>query len=105
MKDLDQIVHEKSRLAILTTLRTRPSISFRELKHLTQLTDGMLSVQTQNLEKAEYITIIKAFLGRKPFTTYKMTKRGERAFDKYLREMEALIAQIHRQQEENTENA
>jgi len=91
---MDRIVHEPSRLSILTALTVSASLSFRDLKGITQLTDGMLSAQTKKLEDAGYLKIDKQFVGRKPQTTYSITENGKKAFDDYIKEMEILIAKV-----------
>ena len=97
---MDRIVHEPSRLSILTALKARTSLSFRDLKGITQLTDGMLSAQTKKLEEAGYLKIDKQFVGRKPQTTYSITENGNKAFDDYIKEMEVLIAKVNEQHKE-----
>jgi DNA-binding HxlR family transcriptional regulator len=88
---LDRVIHERLRLAIVSALAVNDSLTFAELKRLLQTSDGNLSVHARKLEKAGYVACTKAFEGRIPKTTYRLTAAGRRALDRYLNHMEALI--------------
>jgi DNA-binding MarR family transcriptional regulator len=88
---LDRLVHDRTRLAIVTALSVNPSLSFTELKGITQTTDGNLSVHARKLEEAGYVLCTKGFEGRLPRTEFSLTDAGRRAFKKYLDHMEAII--------------
>jgi len=88
---LDRLVHDRTRLAIVTALSVNPSLSFTELKGITQTTDGNLSVHARKLEEAGYVLCTKGFEGRLPKTEFSLTEAGRRAFKKYLDHMEAII--------------
>ena len=88
---LDRLVHERVRLAIVSALAARESLTFNELKSLVKTTDGNLSVHARKLEEAEYIACDKSFEGRVPKTEYRLTALGRRALERYLDHMEALI--------------
>jgi len=89
--DLDKVIHERARLAIVSALATSPSRTHNELRDVLALTDGNLSVHARKLEDAGYISCDKDFAGRTPRTTYKLTAAGRAAFERYLGHMEALI--------------
>jgi DNA-binding HxlR family transcriptional regulator len=89
---LDRLIHERLRLGIVSALAVNDRLTFNELKGLLQTTDGNLSVHARKLEEAAYITCDKRFEGRMPRTEYRLTAAGQRAFDKYLAHMEAIIA-------------
>ena len=89
--ELDRIIHERVRLAIVSALAVRESLTFNELKSLLQTTDGNLSVHARKLEDAGYVTCVKSFAGRVPKTEYRLTALGRRALERYLDHMEALI--------------
>jgi DNA-binding MarR family transcriptional regulator len=88
---LDRVIHERTRLAIVSALAVNDSLTFRELKELLRATDGNLSVHARKLEQAGYVSCTKAFEDRIPKTTYRLTSGGRRALDRYLNHMEALI--------------
>jgi len=89
--DLDRLIHERVRLAIVSALAVRDSLTFNELKALLKTSDGNLSVHARKLEDADYITCDKSFEGRVPRTEYRLTALGRRALERYLDHMEALI--------------
>jgi DNA-binding transcriptional ArsR family regulator len=89
--DLDRLLHDRTRLAIVSALAVNASLSFVELKALTETTDGNLSVHTRRLEEGAYVTCTKSFDGRVPRTEFAITAAGRRALQKYLDHMEAII--------------
>jgi DNA-binding transcriptional ArsR family regulator len=89
--DLDRLIHEKTRLAIVSALAVNSSVTFNEMKAILKTTDGNVSVHTRKLEDAGYLACKKSFEGRMPKTEYSLTTAGRRAFEKYLQHMEALI--------------
>ena len=95
-RTFDTVVHERTRLAILSALSAARSMSFRELKSLLGVTDGNLSVHARKLEDAGYIAVRKGFRGRQPRTTFALTPEGRQALEAYVRHMEALISAIGR---------
>ena len=89
--ELDRLIHERMRLAIVSALAVNESLTFNELKRLLDTTDGNLSVHARKLEEAEYITCTKSFEGRVPKTVYRLSAAGRAALKRYLDHMEALI--------------
>jgi DNA-binding transcriptional ArsR family regulator len=89
--NLDRLIHERSRLAIVSALAVNASLTFNELKELLHVTDGNLSVHARKLEDAGYVVCTKSFSGRLPKTEYRLAIAGRRALEKYLDHMEALI--------------
>jgi DNA-binding transcriptional ArsR family regulator len=89
--NLDRVVHERTRLGIVSALAVNVSLTFNELKELLKATDGNLSVHARKLEDAGYIGCTKSFDGRVPKTQYRLMPAGRRALEKYLDHMEALI--------------
>jgi DNA-binding MarR family transcriptional regulator len=88
---LDQLIHERVRLGIVSALAGNACLTFSELKQILGLTDGNLSIHARKLEDAGYIECKKHFEGRKPQTEYSLTLEGRKAFEKYVNHMEALI--------------
>jgi DNA-binding HxlR family transcriptional regulator len=89
--ELDRLIHERMRLAIVSALAVNESLSFNELKGLLETTDGNLSVHARKLEEAGYVVCTKTFEGRVPRTDYRLSDAGRRALERYLSHMEALI--------------
>ena len=92
--ELDRIIHERVRLAIVSALAVNDTLSFNELKSLLDTSDGNLSVHARRLEEAGYVTCDKSFEGRMPRTEYRLTPAGRRALQRYLDHMEALIRRV-----------
>lgn len=89
--ELDRLIHERLRLAIVSALAANESLTFSDLKRLLETTDGNLSIHARKLEEAGYIQCGKFFEGRVPKTVYKLTREGRQALNRYLDHMEALI--------------
>ncbi len=89
--DLDRLIHERMRLAIVSALAVNESLTFNDLKRLLDTSDGNLSVHARKLEEAGYVACEKFFEGRMPRTAYRLTAAGRAALDRYLAHMEALI--------------
>lgn len=88
---LNRVIHERTRLAIVSALAVNDTLTFSDLKRLLRASDGNLSVHARKLEQAGYVACTKAFEERVPKTTYRLTSPGRRALEKYLDHMEALI--------------
>ena len=89
--ELDRLIHERVRLAIVSALAVNESLTFNELKHLLGTTDGNLSVHARKLEEAGYLRCDKSFEGRMPRTEFRLTRTGREALERYLSHMEGLI--------------
>ena len=55
--DIDAVIHERVRLAIVAALAVSPQLSFTELKSMLELTDGNLSAHSRTLDEAGYKTV------------------------------------------------
>jgi DNA-binding transcriptional ArsR family regulator len=88
---LDRVIHERTRLAIVSALAVNRSLTFNQLKFLLDVTDGNLSVHARKLEEAGYVALKKSFEGRMPKTEYRLTAQGRAALERYLTHMEGLI--------------
>lgn len=91
LPELDRVIHERMRLAIVSSLAANESLSFHDLKNLLGTTDGNLSVHARRLEEAGYVAFSKTFHRRMPRTVYRLTPEGRRAFERYLGHLEALV--------------
>lgn len=92
--ELDRVIHERVRLAIVSALAGAESLSFNELKNLLEITDGNLSVHAKRLEEAGFVVCEKSFVDRVPHTEYSLTAAGRTALDEYLDHMESLIRRV-----------
>ena len=89
--ELEQLIHERVRLGIISALASNEFLTFTDLKRLLDTTDGNLSVHARKLEDAKYLVCKKGFEGRTPRTEFRLTPAGRRAFERYLDHMEAII--------------
>lgn len=90
LNDFSDIFLSKLRLMIISALITGQK-TFKEIKEITGATDGNISVQITNLEKAGYIIVSKTYNGRKPQTTLSITEEGKKAFIEYVNMLNTLI--------------
>jgi DNA-binding MarR family transcriptional regulator len=88
---LDELIHSKLRLGIMSILVSVEYAEFSVIKNKLQATDGNLSANLRKLEEAEYISVEKIFVGRKPQSRYSITDKGRTAFEKYIENLEKLI--------------
>lgn len=75
----------------MSVLMVNEYADFKTLKELLGATDGNLASHSKALEKAEYITVEKQFIDRKPNTRYSVTKLGQAEFKKHINALEKLI--------------
>ena len=91
--DIDAVIHERVRLAIVSALAVSAELSFSELKSMLDLTDGNLSAHSRTLDEAGYIVVEKSFRGRRPHTTMRLTPKGRKAFTRYLKTLRQIANQ------------
>jgi DNA-binding MarR family transcriptional regulator len=90
-EELDPLLHNQLRLAVMSLLMTVESAEFNWLLEQTQSTPGNLSVQLSKLQAADYITVIKSFRDKKPLTTCEVTRNGILAFESYVQKLESYL--------------
>ncbi len=93
---LDTTVHGPLRLGVLTALQLDGPHDFTTLKKRLEAADGSLGLQLQKLEDAEYVKAEKAFVGRRPKTTYHLTTKGRAALTQYLDTLQQLLIAMGR---------
>ncbi len=95
MKEIITLINKafesRQRLGIMSLLMVHDIIDFNTMKDLLQMTDGNLATHIAALEKCNYITVKKSFLGRKTNTSYSATAAGKKAFRDHLGALEKLI--------------
>ena len=89
--DIDAVIHERVRLAIVAALAVSPQLSFNELKSMLGLTDGNLSAHSRTLEEAGYIVVEKSFRGRRPLHGHASDAEGRKAFERYLETLRQIV--------------
>lgn len=91
LEALDDTIHQKVRLGIMSTLLAMGEADFKLLKETLALSDGNLSTHLALLEERGYLEARKEFVRRKPHTTYTPTDAGRAAFYRYLQALERII--------------
>jgi DNA-binding MarR family transcriptional regulator len=90
----DDVVHQRTRLGILTVLAEADQADFPYLRAVLGLTDGNLGRHLQILEDAGLIMISKGYYRRRPRTWATITTSGRRALDEELAGMRALMERL-----------
>ena len=90
--DFDRLIHEPARLVLISNLYVVDEADFVFLARQTGLTAGNISSHMARLEAAGYVNIDKTFVGKRPRTTYALTKTGRAAFDRYRQHVGGLLA-------------
>jgi predicted ArsR family transcriptional regulator len=88
---LDKLIHEKSRLSIMTLLATRDDWAFQDLKAELGLSDGNLITHMRTLVNAAYVKETYDDTGSRPRTTYRLSAAGRRAFKAHIDLLEAIV--------------
>jgi DNA-binding HxlR family transcriptional regulator len=88
---LNKAFENRIRLGIMSVLLVNDEVEFNRMKELLDVSDGNLASHISALEKEEYVLVRKQFVGKKPNTTYKVTKLGKKAFEDHLTALEKLL--------------
>jgi DNA-binding transcriptional ArsR family regulator len=91
---LNRLIHEPSRLAILTALSACDRADFLFLLNITGLTKGNLSSHLSKLQAAGLVEIEKKFEGKTPVTYAMLTMEGKEALKEYWKRFEKARAGI-----------
>lgn len=92
-QQLDRVIHERGRMAIMALLAANAELAFTEMRDTLKLTDGNLSVHIRTLQEAGYVAVTKSFQNRKPLTTCAMTPAGRKAFTAYIQLLDQIVRQ------------
>jgi DNA-binding MarR family transcriptional regulator len=93
---LDDIVHQRVRLGILTIAREAPQVEFSYLRDTLELSAGNLSQHLGVLENAGLVSLEKGYVGKRARTWISLTKAGEAALAEEIAQLKLLISQIER---------
>jgi DNA-binding MarR family transcriptional regulator len=94
---LDRVIHEKGRLAIMSMLAAAPQLSFTELRDTLSMTDGNITAHARTLQEAGYVAVTKSFQGGRTLTTFALTDAGRKAFADYVRLLGQIVEQTRNQ--------
>jgi len=91
IQNINKAFENRIRLGVMSILMVNEWVDFNTLKELLEVTDGNLASHITALEKEEYIQVRKAFIGKKPNTSFAVSKAGRKAFQEHLDALENLI--------------
>lgn len=91
ISSLNKDFESRVRLGIMSSLMVNEWITFGDMKLMLELSDGNLASHTIALEAKKYIEVRKAFVGKKPETSYRATQEGKLAFRQHIEALAALI--------------
>lgn len=94
IRKINRTFESRVRLGIMSILVVNRSADFTSLKSQLQVTDGNLASHIKALEEKKMISVSKQFIGRKPNTSYQITKKGREAFSDHLNALEKLINKL-----------
>jgi len=94
--NLDRVIHEKGRLAIMSMLAASPELSFTELRDALGMTDGNVTTHIRTLQEAGYVAVAKSYQNKRPLTTVSLTNQGRKAFTEYVDLLEKIVQQAKR---------
>lgn len=90
---LDRVIHEKGRLAIMSSLAASPQLSFTEIRDSLNMTDGNVTAHIRTLQESGYVAVTKAFQAGRQLTTFSLTDGGRTAFASYINLLEQIVQQ------------
>src|SRR5687767_3095029 len=96
---LGDLVHQRTRLGILTILSESGRADFTYLKAALDLTDGNLGRHLETLREAGMIDIEKEFVGRRPKTWAAITKHGRHALNEHVAALREIVDRVERSTE------
>lgn len=88
----DELIHAPTRLGLVSLLAATEWAEFRFIRDNLGLSDSALSKQLSTLEEAGYVEIKKGFVGKRPRTSARLTRRGRAAFVAHVRALQELVA-------------
>jgi DNA-binding transcriptional ArsR family regulator len=91
MEQLDETIHQKVRMGIMSLLMARGECDFRLLRDLLKLSDGNLSTHLSLLDERGYVQVVKEFRGKRPHTRILPTTLGAQRFREYLNTLERIV--------------
>lgn len=91
IEDLNKAFESRIRLGIMSILMVNSWVDFGTMKEMLNITDGNLASHITALEKMDYVEVKKQFVGKKPNTSYGITKKGKKAFSEHLDALENLL--------------
>jgi DNA-binding MarR family transcriptional regulator len=92
--EIDRLIHEPARLAVMALLFVIESADFTFIMNQTALSWGNLSTHLTKLEEAGYIEVEKSFKGKRPNTHIRLTPAGRKAFQEYRSNLKQMLDEL-----------
>ncbi len=92
LEGFDRLLEHRTRLGACVLLARSDEMTFSRLRDLLEETDGAMGTHLRKLEEAKYITVRKAFSGRRPLSWYRLTSGGQERLEKHLTALTALVS-------------
>jgi DNA-binding MarR family transcriptional regulator len=89
---IDDVVHQRHRLGILTIAAESKRVEFGYLRDTLELKAGNLSRHISVLEEAELVQVEKGYDGRRPKTWISITPEGRAALANEIAALRALVS-------------
>ena len=90
---LNRVIHEKGRLAIMSALAAAPELTFTDLRDLLDMTDGNLTTHIRTLQQEGFVSIAKSYQNNRPLTSCALTPAGRKAFAQYIDVLDQIVRQ------------
>jgi len=90
---LNRVIHEKGRLAIMSALAAAPELTFTELRDLLDMTDGNLTTHIRTLQQEGFVSVAKSYQHNRPLTSCALTAAGRKAFAQYIDLLDQIVRQ------------
>ena len=90
---LDRVIHERGRMAILSLLAATPEMTFTEIRDTLEMTDGNLTTHIRTLQQAGYVAVAKSYQNNRPLTTCTLTAQGKKQFANYIQVLAQIVQQ------------
>ena len=90
---LNRVIHEKGRLAIMSALAATPELTFTELRNPLDMTDGNLTTHIRTLHQEGFVSVAKSYQNNRPLTSCALTAAGRKAFAQYIDLLDQIVRQ------------
>jgi DNA-binding MarR family transcriptional regulator len=94
LTEVDRLIHQPARLAIMSLLYVVTSADFTFMLNQLDLTWGNLSTHISKLEQAGYVEVEKTFIDKKPQSSCRLTEEGRQAFERYRQQIQGFMDQL-----------
>lgn len=90
MAELDQLLLDPTRLAIVSLLAAAEWAEFGFVRDAVKLSDSALSKQVTTLSKNDYVEVRKGYVGKRPRTWLNLTDTGRDNLAEHIRALQAI---------------